>query len=261
MHIDWITVAAQIVNFLILVWLLQHFLYAPVVRAMQKREQHITDRLEQAGQKERAAERDKAAYERERQELANRREELLEQARQEAADRRKELEKEAQQSAEAKRRELYQQVEQERQRFLRRLRQHIAEQFERLARQALSDLADVELEKRVAHALADRLEAMDEGAREEVARSARDGGGELSVLSAYELPTDVRRSLTRKLHTIFGEDLQVKYSRSQDLVCGIEVRAGGRSVLWSLDSYLDDFETRMSRTLHEISARPQAETV
>jgi len=30
MLIDWFTVGAQIVNFLILVWLLQHFLYKPI---------------------------------------------------------------------------------------------------------------------------------------------------------------------------------------------------------------------------------------
>ncbi|MER2603590.1 MAG: F0F1 ATP synthase subunit B, partial [Candidatus Competibacter phosphatis] len=31
MQIDWFTVAAQIVNFLLLVWLLKRFLYRPVL--------------------------------------------------------------------------------------------------------------------------------------------------------------------------------------------------------------------------------------
>ena len=37
MQIDWITVAAQIVNFLVLVWILQRLLYRPVTRAMARR--------------------------------------------------------------------------------------------------------------------------------------------------------------------------------------------------------------------------------
>ena len=37
MQIDWITVSAHIVNFLILVWLLKRFLYRPVIRAMDRR--------------------------------------------------------------------------------------------------------------------------------------------------------------------------------------------------------------------------------
>ena len=34
MLIDWFTVAAQITNFLVLVWLLKRFLYAPILNAM-----------------------------------------------------------------------------------------------------------------------------------------------------------------------------------------------------------------------------------
>ena len=45
MDVDWITVSAQIVNFLILVWLLKRFLYRPVLNAMNRREQRIHQRL------------------------------------------------------------------------------------------------------------------------------------------------------------------------------------------------------------------------
>jgi F-type H+-transporting ATPase subunit b len=41
MLIDWFTVAAQIVNFLILVWLLKHFLYKPILDAIDAREKRI----------------------------------------------------------------------------------------------------------------------------------------------------------------------------------------------------------------------------
>ena len=34
MLIDWFTVAAQVVNFLILVWLLKRFLYQPILNAI-----------------------------------------------------------------------------------------------------------------------------------------------------------------------------------------------------------------------------------
>ena len=48
MLIDWFTVAAQAVNFLILVWLLKRFLYKPILGAMDAREQRIASRLRQA---------------------------------------------------------------------------------------------------------------------------------------------------------------------------------------------------------------------
>lgn len=48
MLIDWFTVAAQAVNFLVLVWLLKRFLYKPILGAMDAREQRIASQLRQA---------------------------------------------------------------------------------------------------------------------------------------------------------------------------------------------------------------------
>ena len=39
MLIDWFTVGAQALNFLILVWLLKRFLYKPILDAVDAREQ------------------------------------------------------------------------------------------------------------------------------------------------------------------------------------------------------------------------------
>ena len=55
MLIDWFTVLAQIVNFLILVALMKRFLYGPLVAAIDAREQSIDTRLAEAARKEREA--------------------------------------------------------------------------------------------------------------------------------------------------------------------------------------------------------------
>ncbi len=48
MLIDWFTVIAQILNFLILVWLLKHFLYKPILNAIDAREKKVADELANA---------------------------------------------------------------------------------------------------------------------------------------------------------------------------------------------------------------------
>ena len=63
MAIDWITVGAQIANFLVLVYLLKRFLYGPIVRAMERREQTIAARLDDAHSQAAAAAREKELYE------------------------------------------------------------------------------------------------------------------------------------------------------------------------------------------------------
>ena len=48
MSIDWITVTAQIANFLVLVWLLKRFLYRPILDGIDAREAEITERMDAA---------------------------------------------------------------------------------------------------------------------------------------------------------------------------------------------------------------------
>ena len=48
MLIDWFTVAAQALNFLILLWLMKRFLYAPILHAIDAREQRIAAELKDA---------------------------------------------------------------------------------------------------------------------------------------------------------------------------------------------------------------------
>jgi len=57
MLIDWFTVGAQVLNFLILVWLLKHFLYKPILNAIDAREKRIASELADADAKKSEAKR------------------------------------------------------------------------------------------------------------------------------------------------------------------------------------------------------------
>ena len=91
MQIDWFTVIAQIINFLILVALLKRFLYGPIIRAMDDRERRIASRLEEANRREQEAQEEIAAYRARREELEDAREDALARAREEAEKTRHEL--------------------------------------------------------------------------------------------------------------------------------------------------------------------------
>ena len=80
MLINWFTVAAQIVNFLILAVLLKRFLYGPIVRAMAAREERIASEMAVAAQKRREAEQEEAAITQKMQEIQAQRQEMLAQA-------------------------------------------------------------------------------------------------------------------------------------------------------------------------------------
>ena len=63
MEINWFTVIAQIINFLILVWLLKRFLYKPVLNAIDEREKKIAAQLSDAETKKAEAQKERDVFE------------------------------------------------------------------------------------------------------------------------------------------------------------------------------------------------------
>jgi F-type H+-transporting ATPase subunit b len=62
MLIDWFTVGAQALNFLILMWLLKRFLYHPILAAIDAREQRIAAQLADAEAKEAEANKERDEF-------------------------------------------------------------------------------------------------------------------------------------------------------------------------------------------------------
>lgn len=245
MQIDWLTVIAQIVNFLILIWLLKHFLYRPVIDAMDRREQRIAQRLEEAAAREQAAAELQQGYQHRIEVLDGERAQLLEHAREAAESERHTLLDEARADVAEKRSHWQRQVAEEKEGFLRSLRQHAAESIQSIARRALADLADVELEERIVHSFIGRLAALDKPTRRAMADSTKP----LRIATAFALTATLRGRLTRAVHEHIGEGIEVDYSEDSDLLCGIEMTAAGRRLSWTLAEYFEELEKRLQAQL------------
>ena len=77
MLIDWFTVAAQILNFLILVWLLKRFLYKPILDAIDAREKRIITELADAAKKQKEAKQERDDFNKKNADFDQQRNELL----------------------------------------------------------------------------------------------------------------------------------------------------------------------------------------
>ncbi len=80
MLIDWFTVVAQIVNFLVLVWLLKRFLYKPILNAIDAREKRIASQVLKAQETEEVAKKERDAYQQKNEDLEKQKEVLLSKA-------------------------------------------------------------------------------------------------------------------------------------------------------------------------------------
>lgn len=250
MQIDWLTVIAQIVNFLILVWLLKHFLYQPVIDAMDQREQRIADRLQLAVQREQVATDTTQDYENRIASINKESETLMVEAKQEAEVERQQLLSAARTEAGEKRSHWQHQVSEEKQRFLRSLKLQTAETIQNIARQALSDLADIELEEQMIESFLRQLESLDNESRQEMAATNQP----FQVTSSFALKPAARDRLTGMIHHHIAQDIKVDYAESPELICGIQLTASGRRLGWNLADYLENMEQRVQAQLETVNA-------
>lgn len=259
MQIDWITVAAQIVNFLILVWLLNRFLYGPITRAMQRREEQIQSRLDDAAEQREKAEDKQRELDQKLGEIESTREEKLDAVRKDADDLKRQLENEAREEVDQKREDWLAELQGSREEFISQLRQKVAGGFRDLADEALASLADTTLTERMADTLAERLKALD-GDDLERLRSAIAKTNELVVVSGQSLDAGIKRKLTRAIHDTLEDAVEVHYEDEGDGLVGIKLRANNVHLEWTLDAHLDQFAERLREEFPERVRKEKVET-
>jgi F-type H+-transporting ATPase subunit b len=256
--INWFTVIAQIVNFLVLVYLLKRFLYKPIIRAMDEREKRIAGRLAEAEKRENEARQERERHQAMNQELESRREVMLGEMKNDVETQRKELVGQARQQVDAVRANWLKAVEREKDAFLHDLRERTGQHTYAVARRALKDLANVDLEKRMIGVFIERLKDLDQEAKEALLASVEHSELRIKVTSAFEIPEDRSHEISQVLQTHLSRPIDLQLSTSADVIGGIELKAQGHKIAWSLREYLEDLETTFAEALTAQVNRPIA---
>ena len=249
MLIDWFTIAAQIINFLILLWLLKRFLYRPVLNAMNEREKKITQRLTDAEHARQEARQQAEQYRDKTAELAAQRESLLNEARAEAETLRKELFHQARQEVSEIQERWQRSIQQEKEAFLRDLYQRATTQTYEIARKALSDLANKDLETHVIENFLLRIENLDSEEQASLNAALAEASGKVLVRSAFEISPGMREKILAQLGAIAPDGFEVRFEALPEVSCGIELKMAGKKVAWSLASYLEALQENLSQAL------------
>jgi F-type H+-transporting ATPase subunit b len=239
MSIDWITVAAQIVNFLVLVWLLKRFLYRPILDGIDAREAEIAARMGEAAAIRQTAEAAEARYRAKAAALHASHADTAEAARRAAEEARAALLAEARASVERERADEARARDREAQRFTQALHRTGAEALLALTRKALADLADETLEHRIVARAAPRLAAI-AGDLQAAAGDSR----EAVVLTRSALDDAAQARLRDDLAAILPGHA-IRFETDATLSPGLSLRLGGAQVAWTVDSYLDGLEATL----------------
>ncbi len=245
MLIDWFTVGAQALNFIILVWLLRRFLYQPVLQALAAREQTVAAQLLDAVTKRTAADHDGAEYRQKSKALDDAREAELDKTRTAGSAERAQLMAAARSEAEALRKQLTAAMRDAQLQLSTQISVLARHEVFAIARKALADLAATSLEERMSDVLARRLQNLDGAAKKSLA-TALESDRTAVVRSTFEMSPAERATLQDALNRTLSADIPLHFEAAASSICGIELDANGYKLSWSIAEYLTTLEQNVA---------------
>jgi F-type H+-transporting ATPase subunit b len=251
MLLDWFTIGAQALNFLILVWLMKRFLYKPILNAIDAREKLIAKELADADAKKSEAQKERDEFQKKNEEFDQQRAALLTKATDEAKAERLRLIEEARKAADAlsaKRQESLVNDTHNLNQAISRLTQ---KEVFAITRKALTDLATTSLEERMGEVFDRRLRELNGQAKNVLGEALKKNSEPALIRSTFDLPAAQRAAIQNALNETFSADIHIRFETTPDLVSGIELSTNGQKVGWSIADYLAELEKGVGELLKE----------
>ena len=247
MELNWSTFVLEIINFLILVWILKRFFYRPVLEVIARRRAGIEQTLADARQLQNDAEALQNQY---RQRLAD-----WEQERQRA---REQLADEIEQERTHRLATLQTQLEQEREKArvadARRRADAVHKAEETALMQAagfasrlLGELAGPELEQRLLELLLEQLSRLPDERIAALRNSCGGAAERIVVSSAWPLSENQREQLRQALTATMGSSLPLRFEQDSDLLAGLRISIGA----WVMSANLQDELKSLAEFAHD----------
>lgn len=255
MLIDWFTVAAQIVNFLILIWLLKRFLYRPILSAIDAREARVAAQLAHAKTAEQQATAARETAQRQQHILDQQHDTLLQHARDDAQKQRQHLLDDARREIETLRAQWRESLHAQRQDLAHTVAGQVQTEVFAIARHALSDLTDTTLEARMCDVFVRRLRTASESERSALVSAlttATTGGSSsepIHVRSAFALDDTQRSQIEQAVRELAGTDVRLQFDTTAEPGEGIALDVRGYRVAWGIADYLATLERRVDTLL------------
>jgi F-type H+-transporting ATPase subunit b len=235
-ELDWTTFILEIINFLVLLWLLKRLLYKPVLNVIARRKAEIEKRVADSLALRQEAESLRAQYERRiiewEQERTAARSRLLEDIGMERA-----------RLTAALRASLDQERDKQRALEERRLNELAGQAEETAVAQGvkfatllLSRLASAELEAQLVRVLLEDLHKLPEAQRTAIRSAASETAMPITVTSAYPLMQAGRNRLTEFFAELLGRPASFVWRQDPELKAGVRLSLG----FWVLSATLQD---------------------
>ncbi len=232
MELSWSTFVLEIINFLILVWILKHFFYAPVMNVIERRRKSIEDSLAQAEAMRSEAKQVEDQYTDRLSQWEIEKKRAREALHKEINDERGRL-MEAMQTAIDKEREKAKVLETRRlSEVQRKNEQQAMKQAAQFTSKLLSRIASPELEQKLCEMLLEELPQLPSErvetlrnmfATEETLVAAQKL---VKISSAYELSESCCNHIKSALSDLVEKSIECEFARDPQLIAGLRINIG-----------------------------------
>ena len=249
MTIDWFTVIAQVVNFIVLVWLMKRFLYAPVLKAIDAREKRIADEIAAADTTQREARAEHALFEEKNRGFDAERVERMRAVQEEVVEKRRHLINKAHVDAEALQTQSLALLTKKATSLAETINHRVHHEAFALAQHTLREVASTSLEAQIVDVFASKLRGLDSDARQTLSAALETNDGIAVVRSAFVLPSAQQQIVEAILDEVLSTTTKtttVQWHTDDTIVGGIELVIGGQTVSWTLAAHLDALHTAMA---------------
>lgn len=244
MQFHWTTLVLQMLNFAVLVWLLQRFLYQPVLRTIDARRAAIAKEYAEAQRAQRSAQEQLIALESQRAAIAAERVQALNSAAAEA-ERQLDLSKaQAQRDVNALVEQSRKQLEQDRTELLAEARAAAFELGAQIARRLLAQQPEKLRSEAWLEQIEQHLRELPQARRDELANQLAQGGV-LTVVTALSLDRDSRERWQAHLRALLVPTLAVEYTVDPALIAGAELHFPQTVLSFSVGSALSTLRSAL----------------
>lgn len=239
MEINWFTVIAQIVNFLILVWLLKRFLYKPVLKAIDERGKKIASQLDDAAAKQAEAIKEQQLFRQKNEDFENERASKMKEAYEEVNAEKTRLFEEVRQESTIMRSTYEDSLKQHEKELSHEIKRKTKTEVFAIAGKALADLANVKLDEQVVTVFIKKMMELDENNKANFKNALINNNKPIRMKSAFELSGPAKQELEKAIEGISGQINDIQYLLEPELVSGIELDTESYQLSWNIESYLE----------------------
>ncbi|MEO6850971.1 MAG: F0F1 ATP synthase subunit B [Mucilaginibacter sp.] len=251
MQINWFTVIAQIINFLVLVWLMKKYLYKPILQAIDEREKKIAAELADAKSKMAEAKKEQDEFQKKNDAFDQHKKKMMDQATSDAETERQRLLDAAKKEAAGVKKKLEEASKELQENLSDELSQKMQNEIFSITKKALSDLASTSLEKQTVGIFIRNIKAITDKDKKHFVDAFHSLSAPVVVNSAFELPDKEQKSVEKAIAGILGNDIEYQFKTDPKMISGIELATNGYKLSWSFSAYINSLEKSLTEKISE----------